>query len=115
MIHMRQFGSNIILISLALVGVALVALPFWGSEYLVFLAFLFLVYMTFSQMWNLMAGYSGLISLGQQAFIGLGGYTMAVMTNYYGFNVWVGVVMGGVLSALLAVVMSLFIFRMKGV
>jgi branched-chain amino acid transport system permease protein len=71
--------------------------------------------MAMSQMWNLLVGYSGLLSLGQQAFIGFSGYTVAVMTNYYGVYVWFGVLIGGLLSVLLALFMSLFIFRMKGI
>ncbi len=112
---MKKTCSNLLLVALVVFGLALAVLPLWGSEYHLFLAFLFLIYMSLSQMWNLMAGYSGLISLGQQVFIGMGGYTMAVLTNYYGINVWVSVILGGVMSATLALVMSLFIFRMKGV
>ena len=105
-------------ISLVIMGVLLIVLatvPLWGSEYLVLFFMLYCLYLGLSQMWNLLAGYSGLISLGQQAFIGLGGYTMAVTTNYYGGNIWLGVLLGGVFSALMALFMSLFIFRMKGV
>ena len=105
-------------VSLAVMGVLLVALatvPVWGSDYLVLFFMLFCFYLGLSQMRNLLAGYSGLISLGQQAFIGLGGYTMAVMTNYYGINIWLSVILGGVFSAGMALFMSLFIFRMKGV
>ena len=104
--------------SLAVMGLLLVALatvPVWGSDYLVLFFMLFCFYLGLSQMWNLLAGYSGLISLGQQVFIGLGGYTMAVMTNYYGVNIWLSVFLGGVFSAAMALFMSLFIFRMKGV
>ena len=105
-------------VSLGVLGVLLIALatvPIWGSEYLVLFFMLFCFYLGLSQMWNLLAGYSGLISLGQQTFIGLGGYTMAVMANYYGVNIWLSVILGGVVSVLMALFMSLFIFRMKGV
>jgi branched-chain amino acid transport system permease protein len=66
-------------------------------------------------MWNLLTGYSGLLSLGQQAFIGFSGYSMAVLTNYYGVYIWLSVFLGGLFSVLLALFMSLFIFRMKGI
>lgn len=91
------------------------AVPLWGSDYLVLFFFLFCLYLTIAQMWNLLAGYSGLISLGQQVFMGVGGYAVAVMSNYYGFSVWVSILAGGVFSVALALFMSLFIFRMKGV
>ena len=89
--------------------------PVWGDQYLLFFCMLFCLYMALSQMWNLLAGYSGLISLGQQSFVGLGGYVVGVMSNYYGVYIWWSVLLGGVFSALLALFMSLFIFRMKGV
>ena len=102
----------VILIILAII---LGTIPIWGSEYMLLFFLLFLLYLGISQMWNLLAGYSGLISLGQQVFIGLAGYTTAVLTSYYGINLWVAVVLGGVMSVILALIMSLFIFRMKGV
>ena len=89
--------------------------PLMGDQYLLFFCMLFCLYLALAQMWNLLAGYSGLISLGQQSFVGMGGYVVAVMSNYYGVYIWLGILLGGVFSALLALFMSLFIFRMKGV
>ena len=39
-------------------------------------------------MWNLLAGYSGMVSLGQQMFVGVGGYTLAVLSMYYGVPIF---------------------------
>ncbi|GAG36607.1 unnamed protein product, partial [marine sediment metagenome] len=100
---------------LGLIFVALGTVPIWGSDYVLFFCLLFCLYASMSQMWNLLTGYSGLLSLGQQAFVGFGGYTMAVLTNYYGVYVWLSVLIGGLFSVLLALFMSLFIFRMKGI
>jgi branched-chain amino acid transport system permease protein len=94
---------------------ALATAPVWGDDYVVLFCMLFCLYLALGQMWNLLIGYSGLLSLGQQAFIGFSGYTVAVITNYYGVYIWVSVLIGGVLSGLLALFMSLFIFRMRGV
>lgn len=93
----------------------LATVPLWGSEYILVFLLLFCLYLALSQMWNLLSGYSGLLSLGQQSFIGVSGYTVAVMCNYYSINAWVSVLLGGVVSVLLALFMSLFIFRMRGV
>ena len=90
-------------------------IPLWGSDYILLFGLLLCLYMAMSQMWNLLVGYSGLLSLGQQAFIGFSGYTVAVLTNYYGVYVWLSVLIGGLFSVLLALFMSLFIFRMKGI
>jgi ABC-type branched-subunit amino acid transport system permease subunit len=40
------------------------------------------VLMTISSMWNLLAGYAGLVSVGQQAFIGLGAYSVLILSNH---------------------------------
>ena len=100
---------------LTVLTVGLGTVPVWGSDYAMLFFMLFFIYLALAQMWNLLAGYSGLISLGQQSFVGLGGYTVAVLSSYYGVNIWIGVVLGGLASVLLALFMSLFIFRMKGV
>jgi branched-chain amino acid transport system permease protein len=100
---------------LGILALALLSCPLWGSEYIVLFCLLFFLYLAFSQMWNLLAGYSGLLSLGQQSFIGIGGYSVAVLCNYYNMNLWLSVLIGGLFSSLLALFMSLFIFRMKGI
>ncbi|MBW1997719.1 MAG: branched-chain amino acid ABC transporter permease [Deltaproteobacteria bacterium] len=100
---------------LGLLFLGFVTVPVWGSDYVLLFCLLYCLYMAMSQMWNLLVGYSGLLSLGQQAFIGFSGYAVAVLTNYYGVYVWLSVLLGGLLSVLLALFMSLFIFRMKGI
>lgn len=102
-------------IILGLLTICLGTVPIWGSQYAMLFFMLFCIYMGLAQMWNLLAGYSGLISLGQQSFVGLGGYTVAVLSSYYGINIWLAIGLGGVASVFLALFMSLFIFRMKGV
>jgi branched-chain amino acid transport system permease protein len=87
----------------------------WGSRYVVLVFMLFGLYLALAQMWNLLAGFSGLISLGQQIFIGLGGYTLAVMTIYYGLPIWLSILWGGIVSVLFALIISAPIFRMSGV
>ncbi|MFC1868169.1 branched-chain amino acid ABC transporter permease [Thermodesulfobacteriota bacterium] len=100
---------------LGLLVLALATIPLWASQYIVLFFLLFCLYLAMSQMWNLLIGYSGLLSLGQQTFIGIAGYTVAVMCNYYGVYIWLSVFLGGVFSVLMALFMSLFIFRMKWV
>lgn len=100
---------------LGILVLALATTPVWGSDYVVLFCMLFCLYLSMSQMWNLLIGYSGLFSLAQSVFIGITGYTMAVMTSYYGGNLWLSLLLGGVLSVMFALFMSLFIFRMKGI
>jgi branched-chain amino acid transport system permease protein len=111
---MRLFLSKRLL-GIAIVVLALACLPYWASRYWVLVVLLFSLNLALAQMWNLLAGYSGLISLGQQAFVGLGGYTLAVFSMYYGFPIWLSILIGGIISVLFALLISAPIFRMRGV
>lgn len=72
------------------------------------------LYCALGTMWNLMSGYTGMTSLGQQSFIGISGYTLCILTTYYGLSYWVAIAVGGILSAALALILALILFRMRG-
>ena len=103
------------LYGIIIVVLGLVSLPYWASRYWILVILLFSLNLALSQMWNLLAGYSGLISLGQQAFIGLGGYTLGVFSIYYGLPISLSILIGGIISVLFALMISAPIFRMRGV
>jgi branched-chain amino acid transport system permease protein len=75
---------------------------------------LFLIYLAMSNMWNLIAGYSGLISLAQPAFIGLAGYCVALST-WVNIPWWAGMLGGVAVAALFAFLMSFAVFRLSGI
>lgn len=64
--------------------------------------------------WNLMAGYGGLVSLGQSAFFGIGAYTTAIVYTKYGISPWFGLIAGVFVTTGLAVVISWPCFRLRG-
>ena len=55
---------------------ALAAAPWWATSAQLLLMGEFLIYLALACLWNLLAGYAGLVSVGQQAYVGLGGYAM---------------------------------------
>lgn len=110
---MRLHRIRIVIVALLLPALALT--PFWASRYVENVFLLVCVYVTMASMWNLLAGYSGMVSLGQQMFVGVGGYTLAVLSMYYGFPIFLSILMGGFISLFLALLISFPIFRMKGV
>ena len=71
-------------------------------------------YFIFAMMWNLLAGYGGMVSIGQQAFFGFGGYVMLALGNFYGVNAFVAVPLGALAAALIAVPVSFIAFRLAG-
>jgi branched-chain amino acid transport system permease protein len=71
-------------------------------------------YLIFAMMWNLLAGYGGMVSIGQQAFLGLGGYALVVMGNFLGVNPFVAVPIAAVVTMLVAIPVSKIAFRLQG-
>jgi len=108
----RRYLYIIILVAVAIV---LALLPVVGAPktWLLYL-FYFYVFLAAANMWNLLAGFSGLLALCPAAFIGLGGYIMTILT-WLGIPYYVGLVAGGLLAALFAMLISVSVFRMRGV
>ncbi|WP_324103675.1 branched-chain amino acid ABC transporter permease [Noviherbaspirillum sp.] len=91
-----------------------ISMPFWAdASYLRLLSEL-ACYFVMAQMWNLLAGYGGLVSIGQQAYIGIGGYALIVLANFAGINPFAAVLLCGVFAALFAVPVSQVVFRLPG-
>lgn len=107
-------GSAIALAAgVALVAVA-VSLPWWGESSWMREFVEIACYFIFAMMWNLLAGYGGMVSIGQQAFFGLGGYVMLILGNNFGVNPFVAVVLGAAVAGLAALPVSLVAFRLQG-
>ncbi len=71
-------------------------------------------YFVFAMMWNLLAGYGGMVSIGQQAFFGIGGYAMLALGNFAGVNPFIAVPLGACAAALVAIPVSFVAFRLAG-
>jgi branched-chain amino acid transport system permease protein len=94
------------------VAAGLGALPVFGSALVVDkLTFLFILIM-FAAMWNLLAGYAGLVSVGQQAYVGLGGYFMLRMVEA-GLPPFPAIFAGALATGIIAWLLSWFVLRMK--
>ncbi len=108
-------AASVKIVVLGIIVILLFTLPFWAPENIVMIFLLIMLYMSLGQMWNLLAGYAGLVSLGQQIFIGLGGYSLAVITEVYHLNFLLAIFIGGVVSVIFALIISQPIFKMKGI
>ncbi|WHZ11765.1 MAG: ABC transporter, permease protein 2 (cluster 4, leucine/isoleucine/valine/benzoate) [Burkholderiaceae bacterium] len=71
-------------------------------------------YFVFAMMWNLLAGYGGMISIGQQAFFGFGGYVMLMLGNFAGVNPFVAIPIAALAAGAIAVPVSWVAFRLSG-
>ncbi|MFT6169904.1 MAG: branched-chain amino acid transport system permease protein, partial [Celeribacter sp.] len=83
----RQTTSSRIAMTLCVAAIlALIAMPWWASSGHIRWAIELSCYIAVAQMWNLLAGYAGLVSVGQQAFIGVAGYMLFVLAQKFGIN-----------------------------
>ncbi|TFW06783.1 branched-chain amino acid ABC transporter permease [Oxalobacteraceae bacterium OM1] len=64
--------------------------------------------------WNIVGGYAGQVSLGHAAFYGIGAYTSSLLLVHFGWSPWLGMLAGGLLAALISLVVGWSCFRLKG-
>jgi branched-chain amino acid transport system permease protein len=89
--------------------------PFLGPQiyFIHLLAGLFMM-VALAQSWNLLGGYTGYLSLGHVTFFGIGAYTSAVCLNDYGISPFLTAPLGGVIAALLALIIGYPSLRLRG-
>jgi branched-chain amino acid transport system permease protein len=104
-------------IGVALIGVALIVLafaPFWGDRQTLRLLAEIFTFVALASLWNLLAGYAGLVSVGQQTFVGLGGYLLFALVILAGVHPIVAILIAGPIGALVTVPVAALIFRLRG-
>jgi branched-chain amino acid transport system permease protein len=104
-------------IGVALVVIAAVVLalaPYWGDRQTLRLLAEMFTFIALASLWNLLAGYAGLVSVGQQAFVGLGGYVLFALAILLDVNPILAIFVAGPIGALIAVPVALLIFRLRG-
>lgn len=87
---------------------------FTVNNYLLSFGFLTLMYASLSVGWNIMGGYAEYQSFGHAAFVGLGGYTTAVLLSWQGLSPLYTAVLGGVLAGVVAVIIGALVLRLRG-
>ncbi|WP_322415518.1 branched-chain amino acid ABC transporter permease [Mesorhizobium huakuii] len=104
-------ATEIAVLVLVLAGLALPAVTPRG---VIQDLFFILTMLTLAQIWNLLAGYGGLVSVGQQAFVGIGAYAMFAGVILLGWNPVAAILLGGLAALTLAVPTAFFAFRLQG-
>ncbi|MGA2565507.1 MAG: branched-chain amino acid ABC transporter permease [Pseudolabrys sp.] len=108
----RSSRIGVVLIATALVVLALA--PNWGDRATLRLLAEIFTFVALASLWNLLAGYAGLVSVGQQAFVGLGGYLLFALVILAGVHPIAAILIAGPAGALVAVPVAALIFRLRG-
>lgn len=96
----------------ALCGLA--AAPFFADAAWLSLLTQIFAYLALATLWNLLAGFSGLVSVGQHAWVGVGGYCLFGLTIFAGIPALAAIPIAGCLAALLALPVAGLLFRLRG-
>ena len=113
-VETRTKASATFAIIAALVILVAFAAPLFASRSVLQDLFFILTMLVLAQNWNLLAGYAGLVSVGQQAFVGFGAYAMFALAILGGMDPMIAILLAGVASALLAIPTAFFLFRLQG-
>jgi branched-chain amino acid transport system permease protein len=92
----------------------LASMPLWAVHGIMRTLIGFFTLLALAQMWNLLAGYAGLVSIGQQAYVGLGAYGLILLADVIGVNVWLAVPLAALAAAALSLPIAGLAFRLRG-
>lgn len=93
---------------------AFLSFPLWGDRATIRLFVEIFYILALAQMWNLLAGYGGLVSVGQQAYVGLGGYMLFILTMNFGIGAIWAVPISGLICAIISLPIAFLVFRLRG-
>jgi len=109
---MKRLPTSLILLAgaAAYLGAALLT----RNSYHQLIFTLVLVWACFGLSWNMLSGYTGLVSFGHASFFGLGAYATVLAQLYLGVSPWVMLPLAAVIGALAGLLVGLPTFRLRG-
>jgi branched-chain amino acid transport system permease protein len=101
--------------AVGIVGSLLLALiPFFVDRSLLVSLTQLLILIALGELWNLLAGYAGIYSFGQQAYVGIGAYAMFALADLVGLDLWLALALSGLAAVVIAVPTAKLVFRLHG-
>jgi branched-chain amino acid transport system permease protein len=110
---LQQLGPGFWIVVLILALLPVVGAGFL-NDYLYHLVILTLMWSMMGMAWNLLGGFTGQVSFGHAAFFGTGAYTGGLLAFQLGVSAWFGLLLGGFVSVVLAVLIGCVCFRLRG-
>jgi len=111
------FADRSSLIAMAASGIGVVVLaaaPLWGGRDDLQLLSEIYTYVALASLWNLLAGYAGLVSIGQQAYVGLGAYLLFAFMLRTDVPPLAAIPLAGVIAGFVAIPVAGLVFRLRG-
>ena len=108
------FDSRTQKIWLAIAAALLLLFPFMASDYWLYLACLVSINVASATGLNILTGYTGLVSLGQAAFMGLGAYTVAILQTKIGTPFLLNLLAAGLVAMVGGLIVGIPSLRVKG-
>jgi branched-chain amino acid transport system permease protein len=105
-----RIGTALCVMCLAVLAAA----PLWGGRDDLQLLSEIYAYAALASLWNLLAGYAGLVSVGQQAYVGLGAYVLFALAILGGVSPLWAIPLAGIVAAAVAVPVAALVFRLRG-
>lgn len=102
-------------LSIVIMCLLLFAFPLiFNSPYILQTAIMVIFFAYMSCSWNILGGLAGQVSLGHNAFAGIGAYVSTLLFMYAGLTPWLGMLVGGILAGMFALAIGYPCFRLKG-
>lgn len=90
------------------------AVPFLADSYGIRVAATALYFVVLASSWNLLLGYTGVLSLAHAAFAAVGAYTSGLLCRYLEISPWLGVLAGGLVAAAVGWGLARMCLRLRG-
>ena len=111
---MKLFGTTGAKVKALIIVAILVLVPMVASNYWVGLLTLCAIASIGAIGLNILTGFTGQISIGVGAFLGVGGYASAILTSTYGVSFWISLPLAGVITAIVGGLFGIPSLRLKG-
>ena len=105
-----RVGAGLALVAVVVFGTA----PLWARTSVLRTLIGFFTLLALATMWNLLAGYAGLVSIGQQAYIGIGAYGLYWLSDSAGLDPFAAVPLAAMVAAVISVPVAVLAFRLRG-
>ena len=114
--HATSGSHSVVPLAVALAAVAVLSIaPFSGLPiFYVQQAFTLFFFIGLAQSWNILGGYTGYLSLGHAAFVGIGGYAVAILYFHFGWSPFLTFPASALAAGVLALIIGAICFRIRG-